>query len=141
MEVLEEIAAFLGAAGLGLTGGSNLFANYLPDVGEQGVAAGPTVALFEYQGEAPEDTFGTALPAWEYPRVQVLIRADTVAAARDLAVAVAHALHAVTNQTLSGALYMRIQMLQRPFFLQRDDHGPTRNVVYACNFRCHRVPS
>jgi hypothetical protein len=80
---------------------------------------------------------GTAAK-WEEPRIQAVARAATYSAARTKIGAIFTALHAVNNTTLSGTLYLSIEAVQSPFFLERDQSD---RVKMVCNFHVRKVLS
>ena len=137
MGLLDEVRDFLAGAGLGLTSGVNLWTAMQPDVPDV------IVALYEYAGGSPTDTF--AVPGvYETQGLQVITRSDiaqtpgSYTAARTLARGAFAALEAVTNQTLSGTRYLRIKPVQSPFSLGRDESQRWRFVF---NAMCYKAPS
>ena len=132
--LLDDICAvYLPTAGLSLTFGTNLFAGLLPDQPDN------AVSVFEYPGEMPEYTMGpNTLPVWSMPRAQVVVRNLSYPAGRSIIEDIARALEAMTNQTINSASYLRVERLQDPFLMHRDN---SRRVFFAVNFRIHRVPN
>lgn len=118
---LPEIGTHLAAAGLGLTVGTSLFYGPVPDRPD----TGPLVGLLPYAaGRASEQRFGASDLAYEWPRIQVVVRGavDGLEAALRTAQDVYKTLGKVNAQTLSSAFYHRITCLQPPYLLRYDDH-------------------
>lgn len=131
MAVLDDVGALLQTQGVG-TLGTDLFLSTLPDVPDA------CVALYEYGGGPPQHTLGGTSAKWEEPRIQAVARATTYSAARTKIGAIFTALHAVNNTTLSGTLYLSIEALQSPFFLEKDQSS---RVKMVCNFHIRKVLS
>ncbi len=126
--VLEDLATvLLPGAGLGLTFGTNLFAGIMPTSPDQ------AVSLFEYAGEEPEHVLGPVANkgGLRHPRVQVLVRVaeGNYLTGRNLIENVANALECA-NTTINGTYYERIERMQDPFFVHRDQ---ARRVFFAIN--------
>jgi len=127
MSALTDLGTRLDTATIStqdLTLGTNLFLGRLPD------SPDTCVALFETSGLAPTDQFGTGVPAIETPGIQVRVRAAAYSTSQSLAVDVWKDLATVANEALSGTRYLRVDLLQSPFGLERD--GQDR-MVYAFN--------
>jgi len=133
VNVLDEVAVFLAAAGLG-TLGIDLFKGKLPNDPD---ACG---VLYEYGGVAPEGQFGATGIRHETPAIQVVFRGapHDYAGPRAKAGVAFDALTNVETQALSGTFYHWIHAIQSPFFLQRDD---AERTLIACNFLCEKEPS
>jgi hypothetical protein len=126
MALLDALGAFLVTEGVG-TLGTNIFLGLMPDTPDE------CVVLYEYGGGAPGQVFGSdnATP-WESSSVQVMARSATYAAARTKARAAYAALQKVANETLSGISFLRVDPVQSPFFVQRDEN---RRVYFSANYR------
>lgn len=122
--ILDELLGYLSDQGAG-TGGTNLFAGQMPDKPDT------ATAILLYPGRPPEYEQDDNLPAFEYPRVQILCRDPSYPAAFTKALLAWHALSGVTNVTLAGVLYQAIRPLSSPFFLRRDERNRAEIV---CNY-------
>lgn len=115
MATLDEVATFVATA-CSLTVGTNLFKGQLPPL--------PLVcaAVYEYGGEAPVTTLGTAAIAVEYPRVQVVFRGARLdySTPRALAETAYRAMAAANHQTITSTRYLAMEPLQAPFSLGMD---------------------
>jgi len=133
VSVIEEVAAFLAAAGLGQVK-ADIFIGKLPN------DPPACCAIYEYGGIAPEGQFGAPGIRHETPAIQVVFRgaAHDYAGPRVKAAAAFDALTKVETQSLSGTFYHWIHAQQSPFFLQRDD---AERTLIACNFLCEKEPS
>ena len=110
-----------------LTLGTNLFLGRLPD------APDTCVAVYETMGQAPDNTFGgSTAPVMENPRIQVVSRAVAYADSASLAADIFTQLTKVDNETLTSTTYQRIEPLQTPFALERDDQ---ERMVTVCNYQ------
>lgn len=132
--LLDAIASHLQANAIG-TVGTDLFKSFLPD------SPDAAVAIFEYTGRASDKAFGNPNVLVENARFQILVRsardnvANAYATARTKAQTICTLLDGVGNLTLSGVVYLYIEALQPPFFLQRDDN--TRSLI-ACNYEAQK---
>lgn len=129
MSVIDDLAAQLEVAGVG-TVGTTIFKSQLPDEPDT------ALVLLATPGAPPKDVMGAGGPAIDYPRVQVVARATGFVAADALATQAYDALHAITNQTLSGTYYLRVVALQPPFQLDRDEK---RRALVAFNVEAERT--
>lgn len=121
LNMVEEIGAFLQAAGIGLTVGLNLFCGYLPD--------DPTVCvgLLEVVGDIPMHKFSGKVNVIDQPRLQVQCRDTTYHDARNWATKIEDVLDCVGNRKIpddSGTFYISIIAAQSPWLFQRlpDEH-------------------
>ena len=135
MPLLQELATYLQAAGLG-TVSSTLFMGALPldDPATGGQDA--CIAVIPVPGLPPVHAHdGTR---YEQPVVQILTRGvpHHFAAAWDAAMTAWEVLDGVSNQALSGVNYLWIQALQSPWRLRIDDYHRS-HIVF--NVRCARV--
>lgn len=143
MGAVEDINTYLAStAGGGTLGteGTSIFEFAVVET------TGRAVFTFEYPGAPPSQGYGSSGVFIENQRVQVLCRSTkpSVGAiaetngARGLAHHVMRKLNRVVNTTLSGTTYLRIEPLQSPFFLDRDETG---RVLFACNYEVQRRAS
>jgi hypothetical protein len=102
--ILEAIGSKLQTDGIG-TLGTNIFLSLMPDTPDV------CVAVYEYAGLAPLDTFGASVTvALDRPSIQVMTRAsrNDYVTGRDKAVDVRNSLAKISNQSLSGIQILRI---------------------------------
>jgi len=137
VSVLNDVAAFLSAQGLG-TVGVDIFIGFLP------ATPTPCCAVFEYGGSAPSGGFGTYGTVYEKPAVQVVFRGspEDYLGPRTKAQTAFRALHAVAPGALPGVTpstpnYLLITPNQQPFIMERDAN---RCVKIACNYSCEKEP-
>lgn len=116
-----EVGDYLQAQGLG-TVGTDLFYGSLPDTP---VAC---VAIKELPGQPPQAEFGG--PAWERPRLEIIVRGTSYFTGRQQAEAVYRALLGITNETLSGTFYLSAEP-QTPEQIGRDEHEHERFAVHC----------
>lgn len=119
MALLDDIATVLVGGGIGLTITSgttgNLCLGMLPD---SPVACG---SLVEYEGEGLMRRMDDAGQLTERPRVQFMWR-DTDYNTGLAQIRAAWKLCDVTNFTINTTFYQRLEPLQAPFALGRDDN-------------------
>ena len=125
MATLDEIGTYLETQGVG-TQATDLFLRSAPDTPDA------CVAVLEYGGAPPVPKMGNTPGAviLERPRIQVRARAATYTAAETKAKAAWSALHWFVG-TLSGTVYYKIEALQSPFLLERDE-----NNRFIVGFNC-----
>ena len=114
MTFLDEIRARAVAQGI------NTAVIFLSSMTVIPTGAGPYLLLRETGGSGPERTQNTAGAAYQRPSLQYVAVASTYTAARTLARSFYDAMVGVRNETLSGAWYREIVMLQEPFDLGPD---------------------
>lgn len=126
--MIEEVTSYLSTQ-MGLTLGTSLFANVLPET------TGAAAAVYEHEGLPSVQRFGNNLPAYERPRLLVVTRSSAGAAgavssthARTLAFKAWKGLTLVANTQLpsstgTNSRYLRIEPVSSPFLLERDDRG------------------
>ncbi len=135
MPVLDELSAYLAAAGHG-TRGTDLFEGVLPDTPDT------LLALFEAPGGPPVHTMsgGAGSAILQRPAVQLLGRAgrQDYDAARLKVAAAANALDGLANVDLGGVRYVSIFKLNEPHLVERD---ATERVVIGCDLQIEKVPS
>ena len=117
--VLDDVGAYLVAAGLGLTVPATLRLGDLP------ATPNTVTCLREYPGVPPEAAFGSGLVAMEHLRVQVVCRGevDDYTTPRAKAEAIYKVLAACGVRVLSGTQYFGLFPLQSPAPLKRDALG------------------
>ena len=124
MTAEADIAAYLAAKGRG-TLASTIFVNDKPG------SPDALIAVLGYAGQPPE---WTNTNKYDRPSVQVLIRGakNAAGAARTLAETIYQDLDGVTNTTLSGTFYQRIEAAQSgPTPMGKDENG---RIEYVLNF-------
>lgn len=103
------------------------------------VSGGATLVITETGGTAPDRTQNaTIFPAYLRPGAQLVARANSYAAAREMADAAYQSLVKVRNQFINSGWYREIRPLQEPFEVPSDDRTQTRvafNVVGNYNRR------
>ena len=125
--MIEELGAYLEANGGGVTVGTDLFYGNMPT--EPSVCS----ALVPYEGAGfhRRQSGGRC----EINRVQLVHRAETydsgIAAIRTMG----EVLDGIVNETLGTSFYQRVEMLQPPFYLERD---AADRYVFAVNFQVTR---
>jgi len=122
--------------------GSNLFANYQPH------STRATVCLYETPGGPPQYHFGsTNVASWENQRLKVSARSSappsgaTVADptnAKILARRALTRLQDISNQTVQGSTYLRVQATSSIYLSRVEDDG---RQVYDCDYDVMRRPS
>lgn len=127
MPLLDALATYIDAQ-TALTAATDLFKQFLPD------SPDACVAIFEYAGLPPIHTFGANTQAiLERPKFQVICR--NAAGEYDLARSQAETLYTLleklSDTSLSGTLYIRIEALHSPFALEPDAKGRT---LVACSY-------
>lgn len=138
---LPAIAQHLSTSGLGSFGASTSTGPASIVYRSLVESTGVLLALFESPGVVPVRAYGDgSSPAMSRGRCQVLVRSTKPSSGADVpfssgASSVAwratNALEAVTNTTISGSTFYRIECTQQPYVLQRDDAG---RIVFAANF-------
>lgn len=133
MTVLDEVAALLASASLGVVG-ADLFIGTLPN------DPPACCAIYEYGGLEPTGQFGATGIQHESPAIQVVFRGapNDYNGPRVKAAAAFQALTNVETQSLGGTFYHWIHAIQSPFFLQRDD---AQRILIACNYLAEKEPS
>jgi len=95
---VQELLAVLEAAGVG-TEKANLFGTSAATIPS---GAGPFLSIRPTGGVAPEGTHNHGIGAYRRPGAQILVRAETYAAAEGMALAAYAALIGIRNQELSA---------------------------------------
>lgn len=128
-DVLTDLATHLDGVLTSVTMATNLFGNDMPD------SPDVLATLYETPGAPGIETLGAASKAAiAVPRVQVQTR-GTHDQARALAREIHDQLVLLTNQQVNSVYYLRVQPLQEPFFLRRDEK---ERVVFCFNAEVHR---
>ena len=130
MASVDELAAFLDTQSTRFTSGTNLFVNWMPPDPDT------CSALYETGGLAPQQVFSRDLPAYERPSFQLLCRASASSSARANIHAAWIIAQKVANESLSSKTWLRVEPLQSPFYLRRDEQG---RYEYAANFSAMRA--
>jgi len=138
---LPALAQHLSTNGLGSFGAST-------STGPCGIvyrsmveSTGVLLALYEGPGAPPVRTFGDAgQPSIERARLQVLVRSTAPTGGADVplssaAMGVARqaylVLDGVVNTTIAGSTFQRVEPVQPPYQLQRDEQG---RIIFAANY-------
>lgn len=134
--LLDELATYLAAQGLGLTVGTNLYKSDLPPTPDA------CVALLETGGLPAAHTMsgGAGSAVYERPTVQVICRAGAqdYATARATAQDVHDALDGLSDTDLSGVRYISIRAIQPPFELGLDERA---RPLVGLNVQIDKEPS
>jgi hypothetical protein len=109
-----------------------VFLNALPE------STRVVVGVIEAAGDVPEYAFGSVPPVHSRASIDVLVRSTVGPAgfsvptnARVKIQRVWNRLSEVTNASLSGSTYLRIEPDSEPYLIERDDKG---RVVFGCSF-------
>lgn len=102
--VLEAVGTYIDTNSADLTLGTNLFLSKMPEKPDF------CVAVFEYEGLPPIETFGPNGFSVDRPSLQIMVRAtrDDYVTARDKAVTLRTLISAISNNTLSSIGILRI---------------------------------
>jgi hypothetical protein len=128
--LLDDIGAYaagLGVGNVGSTGDYGIFLGTMPDDLDK------VFCFYEYPGMRGTYTLGMGLKE-EYPSVQAILRVPESAysTGRQRMETLYEGLGALKDQVINGRRYDRVEALQAPFFLKRDEK---RRLYFACNFR------
>jgi hypothetical protein len=132
--LLDEVGTYVSANVSGLTLGTNLFLSMLPD------SPAICAALYSVTSDVPYFTMNgsTSEPVLENPRVQLYLRHSSYATGEALMYTIWKQMTEVSDDTLSGVSYLRLQALGSPQFLERDDNF---NVLWTTNFQAMKALS
>lgn len=121
----EDIATLLGAGGLGLTAGTNLFVGGLEPTPDR------QVSIIETPGASPIHTMGQGPGNVRVvrPRVQIIARAETSNGARQLAHNIFQALDGLNDQVVNGTKYHLILGVSLPASMGSNTSGLTQVVA------------
>lgn len=102
--ILEAVGTYIDSNNATLTLGTNITYGYMPETPDL------CVAIYEYQGIPPMDTFGAQAFQIDRPSVQVVVRApkNDYPAARNLAQDLRLLLAAVTDTSINGLRVVRL---------------------------------
>lgn len=119
--MLEALAARLQSASVAVPG-TDLFLGLMPNSPDE------CVAIYEYSGAAPLEVLVDDDATLERPSVQVMTRAgrNDYPTARALMIEVRDALSAITDETISGVRFLRVQPLTSINALGVDDNERPR---------------
>lgn len=133
MSLLDDLGDYLTSGSTGVTG-TDIFLGRMPDT----PAACTSIA--ETGGMAPEHAMSTGPgnAVLERPRVQVLARATTYAAAKTRIKIAEGLLDGLRPRTINGIQYHFASAVQPPFLLQYDS---AERPVLAQNFEIHKARS
>jgi hypothetical protein len=101
--MLESLADRLNSASVAVTA-SNLFIGLMPDQPDL------CVAIYEYSGQSPLEVLTSNTATLDRPSVQVLVRAsrNDYPTGRALTASVRDVLTAITDETISGERFLRV---------------------------------
>lgn len=128
-ELADDIAAHLVSEGVGTAWNGTtgtIFKGLLPDF-----APGDAIAVIEEPGAMPMETFEADQPILERPNVRILSRSaveEGYTESRTLARAAWRALNKLTNETVNGTYYARVQSAGSPAPIERDE---AKRVVFS----------
>jgi hypothetical protein len=128
MAILDDIGAYMvtNVTDTTLTLGTNLFLGRMPTDPDT------CVAIYETGGNDPTDVFGAnSAPPIENAGVMCHTRAAAYSDCQSLAVDIMKTLSKVINETLTSTYYYKVEPIQSPFSLDRDDQD---RMVFSCNF-------
>jgi hypothetical protein len=122
--MLEALADRLQSASVAFAG-VNLFIGLMPDKPDV------CVALYEYAGAQPLEVLVDNTATLERPSVQVMVRAgrNDYPAARTLTEAVRDSLTAITNESISGERFLRVNQISSINALGVDDNDRPRFTI------------
>jgi hypothetical protein len=138
--LVDDVAEYLGTAGLGLTVGTNLFKVPVPET----ATADIQVAVVEYGGRPAIRAMGPSLgaPVAEVSRFQVAVigQLNDYEASRDLIEDIYRALDNLAETTLGTTRYLLIRALQPPFYMPPGETGdPNAQQHFSCNFEAMKA--
>lgn len=119
--MLEALADQLQSASVA-TAGTDLFIGLMPDKPDV------CVALYEYSGAQPLEVMVDNAATLERPSIQVMTRAgrNDYPTARGLVESVRDVLTAITNQSISGERFLRVNQISSINALGVDDNDRPR---------------
>lgn len=131
MTVLTDIGTYLDGQSASITLSTNFFYSLLPETPDN------CVALISEGGPSPLFTMGTTnTPTIERPQIQLLVRNTSYATGEALIDALYRILTAISNQSLSGTTYLRVEAMSFPALIERDQ---SKRVLFSCNFDVQRL--
>lgn len=130
MALLDDIGGYIDT-NTALTLGTNLFLSLMPETVDN------CVVVVENAGIAPTFTMGSVhLPQIERPEVQIVVRNTSYSTGRSTAETVYRLLTQITNQTINGNFYHRIDAIASPALYERDIN---KRVLFSTNFHVMRA--
>jgi hypothetical protein len=119
--MLEALADRLGSASVAFAG-TDLFLGLMPDKPDL------CVAIYEYAGAQPLEVMVDNAATLERPSIQVMTRAgrNDYPSAKALMEAVRDTLTAITNETISGDRFLRVNQISSINALGVDDNDRPR---------------
>jgi hypothetical protein len=137
MAVLDDVATYLEAQGIGILGVS-LFKGGIPLDTAQTVITDLVTALVQVPGLPPVHVHTQQQATYEQPMLQILVRGEPFgdSAAMQKAYDAFLALDGLSNTVLSGVMYLWLQAMQSPFLLRRDE---LNRPFEAFNVRCAKA--
>ena len=119
--MLDALADKLNSASVAVTA-SNLFIGLMPS------SPDTCVALYEYAGSPPMEVFVDNASTIEIPSVQVMARAgrNDYPTAKALMESVRDVLTGITDETISGVRFLRVNQISSINYLNTDDNDRPR---------------
>lgn len=104
--MLEAIAARLNSASIAISA-SNMFIGLMPSTPDR------CVAIYEYAGAQPLEVLTDNTATLERPSIQIMTRGarNDYPSARSLMVSIRDNLTEITNETLSGVTFLRVNQI------------------------------
>jgi len=137
MGMIEEVGTYVTATTGQGTLGTDFFLHTLPETTRM------TAAILEGAGSAPAYTIGRATPVHTRGNIDLYVRSTAGSGgftnpsnARVRAQRIWNRLSSVTNETLSGQGYLRIEPRGEPHLIERDAQG---RYVFGASFTVHRT--
>jgi hypothetical protein len=127
--ILEALGDYLQTNSIG-TLGTNIFLGKMPATPDY------CITIYEYEGMAPEESFGNTAYEIDKPRIQVVVRGarDDYPTARNSSKTVRDILAAITDVTISSTKVLRVASLGAFIPLGLDDKDRPR---IAANFQAY----
>jgi hypothetical protein len=121
MKIVEDIAAYLEAAGME-TGGFRVYRYEMPDTPND------SICVYEYGGAAPR--FSHSGMDYENQSVQIVVRSQLYQTARDRIEDIFLLLSSLVNFSFAQKMFLRFAPVQSPFPLgPKDNQNRHRMVV------------
>lgn len=130
MTTIADIAGMLQTAAVA-TFGTNLFAGGFDE------SPDTQLALSETPGMLSDHVLGQNPPAALHPRIQITSRAVDYVDAEALAQAAFDAIGNLTGVVVGGVTYIRVEALQPPSQIGRDENG---RWIFGFNLQVTRSP-
>lgn len=105
--ILESVGNYIDTNSTDLTLGTNLFLSKMPESPDF------CVAVFEYEGLPPIETFGSSGFSVDRPSLQIMVRAtrEDYVTARDKAATLRNLISGISNTTISDIGILRVASL------------------------------